>query len=155
MVCRQSDGGPWVELCSDVTGSDVPQGGVVPAGSEVELLFSSGQLAPGARLLSHRRLEIFVYGSSSCPELADSVDSAANNLVTVHVSQHGGPICTSDLRPNRSVVTLPANIDTGQPISLTLVRAYAASHPYNAVLKPPGAIHTAVAGSYTMASLHA
>ncbi len=140
VVCRQSDGGPWVEMCSDVTGSDVPQGSVVPGGSEVELLSSPSQFSPSARLLSERRLEISVYGSSSCPDRPDSIDSAGNNQVTVHLSQQGGRICTADLGPNRSIVTLPADIDTGQPISLTLVLAYAASHPYSAVLKPPAPV---------------
>ena len=85
-----------------------------------------GDFSPEAALTADGELALTLYNrSNGCPERPKSVDVTGDNGITVttdpKMPMRRNSACYSNLRPFTSIVQLPAAIDTGRPVIVTVV----------------------------------
>lgn len=76
------------------------------------------------------KLFVTTFGSQTCPQVVDQVVSTGSQRLTLHTSQpYSGyafadgqtmPVCTADLSPTTSTVTVPPVVDPTKPVIVTM-----------------------------------
>lgn len=65
-------------------------------------------------------IAVFTFGSSTCPQVPDSLASGADGAITVSFPEPTDGPCTLDYVPASTVVALPDGGDTGGDLTVTL-----------------------------------
>jgi hypothetical protein len=68
-------------------------------------------------------IAVVAWGSSGCPRLPTSVDVTGNNTIEITMSEVApspGVTCTADAKPTTSILSIPADINAAQEVSVRI-----------------------------------
>lgn len=83
------------------------------------------------------RFAITLYGSASCPPVADTMRVTGANKVAVTLKPTPRGACTADYAPHTSVFDTPSAIRIGTPVHITIKPAHAKTKDVTNIVLPP------------------